>query len=109
MTLTMPAGSQGIHWVARHPVTALLVWFFTVGQAIAFIPAVASSWGMSVLWVPMLLAWATKFVMLRYGGLGLYRRALPFFFGVILGECIAGSLWSLLGIFYDIPTYAFWP
>jgi hypothetical protein len=71
--------------------------------------AVASSWGMSVLWVPMLLAWATKFVMLRYGGLGLYRRALPFFFGVILGECIAGSLWSLLGIFYDIPTYAFWP
>jgi membrane protease YdiL (CAAX protease family) len=45
MTLTMPAGSQGIHWVARHPVTALLVWFFTVGQAIAFIPAVASSWG----------------------------------------------------------------
>lgn len=71
--------------------------------------AVASSWGMSVLWVPMLLAWSTKFVLLRYGGLALYRRSLPFFYGVILGECIAGSLWTLFGILTDIPTYAFWP
>jgi hypothetical protein len=71
--------------------------------------AVSSSWGMSVLWVPMLLAWMLKLVLLRYGGLALYRKALPFFFGVILGECLAGSLWSLLGIWGGIPTYAFWP
>jgi hypothetical protein len=71
--------------------------------------AVASSWGMSVLWVPMLTAWALKLVLLRYGGLALYRKALPFFFGIILGECVAGSLWSLLGIWAGIPTYAFWP
>jgi hypothetical protein len=71
--------------------------------------AVASSWGMSVLWVPMLIAWVAKLILLRYGGLALYRKALPFFFGVILGECLAGSLWSLLGIWGGIPTYAFWP
>ena len=32
-------------WVAGHPVAALLVWFFTVGQALAFAPVVASSVG----------------------------------------------------------------
>jgi hypothetical protein len=71
--------------------------------------AVSSSWGMSVLWFPMLLAWAIKGVLLRYGGLGLYRRALPFFFGVILGECVSGGAWTLFGLLTDIPTYAFWP
>ena len=71
--------------------------------------AVASSWGMNVLWVPMLLAWTIKVVILRYGGLALYRRCLPFCYGVILGECVAGSLWSLFGIATGISTYAFWP
>lgn len=71
--------------------------------------AVASSWGMSVLWVPMLIAWVSKLVLLRYGGLALYRKSLPLFYGIILGECVAGSLWSLLGIWGGIPTYAFWP
>lgn len=71
--------------------------------------AIASSWGMSVLWVPMLLAWIIKGVLLRYGGLGLYRRSLPFFYGVIVGECVAGSLWSLFGVITGLPTYGFWP
>lgn len=38
-----PAVNRGVRWVAGHPVAALLVWFFTVGQAIAFIPTFASS------------------------------------------------------------------
>ncbi len=71
--------------------------------------AVSSSWGMSVLWVPMLLAWLIKAVVLRYGGLAQYRRCVPFLHGVILGECVAGSLWSIVGIVQDVPTYAFWP
>jgi hypothetical protein len=71
--------------------------------------AVASSWGMSVLWMPMLIAWLAKILILRYGGLGMYRKCLPLVYGVILGECVAGSLWSLLGITTGLPTYAFWP
>lgn len=71
--------------------------------------AVASSWGMSVLWMPMLIAWVVKLLLLRYGGLALYRRSLPLFYGVIVGECVSGSLWSLLGITAGIPAYAFWP
>jgi hypothetical protein len=71
--------------------------------------AVASSWGMSVLWVPMLIAWILKLAMLRYGGLSFYRKAVPFFHGVILGECLMGGFWNLMGIAREIPTYAFWP
>jgi membrane protease YdiL (CAAX protease family) len=41
-------GDRGARWVAGHPIAALLVWFFTVGQAIAFIPVVASSAGADV-------------------------------------------------------------
>jgi len=40
-----PAAPRWLRWIAGHPVAALLLWFFTVGQVIAFIPAVASSYG----------------------------------------------------------------
>jgi hypothetical protein len=26
----------------------------------------------------------------------------------MLGEFIVGSIWSLLGMVYDLPTYSFW-
>lgn len=71
--------------------------------------AVSSSWSMHNLWLPMLIAWVIKLTMLRYGGLKLYRRALPFFLGVILGECIVGSFWTIWGIVFNQPSYAFWP
>jgi membrane protease YdiL (CAAX protease family) len=42
---TPPVATRCLRWIAGHPVAALLLWFFTVGQAIAFIPAMASSYG----------------------------------------------------------------
>jgi hypothetical protein len=71
--------------------------------------AVSSSWSMHRLWLGMLIAWCIKLLLLRYGGLRLYRRAIPFFLGIILGECVIGSLWTIIGIALDVPSYAFWP
>jgi hypothetical protein len=71
--------------------------------------AVSSSWSMHRLWLPIFIAWIIKLMILRYGGLKLYRQALPFFLGVILGECIVGSFWTIWGIGFRIPSYAFWP
>lgn len=71
--------------------------------------AVSSSWSLSLLWLPLMVAWILKLVILRYGGLKAYRHWLPLFLGIILGECIAGSLWTLVGIGLNMPTYAFWP
>lgn len=38
-----------------------------------------------------------------------YRRALPFFLGLIVGECVAGSFWTLLGLATGLPIYGFYP
>ncbi len=71
--------------------------------------AVANSWGIAQLWLPMVIGSTAKFALLRFGGLKTYRAAIPFFLGLILGEIVAGSFWSLLGIFGGFRTYDFWP
>lgn len=71
--------------------------------------AIAPSWGVAQLWMPLLIGSTAKFFILKFGGLRVYRRALPFFFGLILGEVTVGSLWTIVGIVLGIPTYDFWP
>jgi hypothetical protein len=71
--------------------------------------AVSSSWSMNLLWMPMLIAWAIKVAILRYGGLRLYRQGIPFFLGLILGEYVAGGLWSLAGVVMQKHVWVFWP
>lgn len=63
---------------------------------------------MSLLWFPILVAWFTKLIILRYGGLALYRRTLPLFFGLILGQFVVGIGWKLIGIIFNIRTYTFY-
>ena len=71
--------------------------------------AIAPSWGVAQLWLPLLIGSMAKLFILKFGGLRSYRRALPFFLGLILGEITIGSLWTLVGIALGIPTYDFWP
>ena len=71
--------------------------------------AISNSWGVGQLWLPITIGSVAKFLALRYGGLTSYRRALPFFLGLILGEITVGSLWTIIGIGLDMPTYDFWP
>jgi hypothetical protein len=70
--------------------------------------AVTSSWEINLVWMPLFLAWVLKLVLLRYTGLPGFRRSLPFFFGLILGQFVVGSLWNLWGIAMELPTYQFW-
>ena len=69
----------------------------------------ADSWGMFNLWSCIFVAWAIKTIILRYGGLGSYRRAVPFFLGVALGDYIVGFIWSILSIVTNAPLYNFFP
>lgn len=71
--------------------------------------AIAPSWGVAQLWMPLLIGSTAKFLTLRFGGLRMYRTVLPFFFGLILGEITVGSMWTLVGIALGVPTYDFWP
>lgn len=71
--------------------------------------AMANSWGMSNLWCPLFVAWALKFAILRHGGLRAYRRAVPFFLGLALGDYIVGYTWSMGSVVFDTTLYQFWP
>ena len=71
--------------------------------------AMANSWGMSNLWCPLFVAWALKFTILRHGGLGAYRRAVPFFLGLALGDYIFGYTWSMGSVLLNRTLYQFWP
>jgi len=71
--------------------------------------AVSGSWSMDQLWFPMFVAWLIKWVILRYGGAKAYRRAVPFFIGLVLGEFVVGCYWILHGAVLGVPTYDFWP
>lgn len=69
--------------------------------------AVSSSWSLDQVWLSLLIAWVCKVSIVRYGGLRLYRKAVPFFLGLILGDFLVGGLFNLVGIFADLPVYHF--
>ena len=70
--------------------------------------AISSSWSMNCLWLPILIAWCIKWVILRYFGFKSFQNAIPFALGLVLGEFVVGSLWTILGIALQINTYSFW-
>jgi hypothetical protein len=59
--------------------------------------AVATAYG-DLVWFPFLLVWLCKVLILRYGGMKLYRAAVPGFLGFALGHVFtAGVVWGLVG------------
>ena len=43
------------------------------------------------------------------GGIRLFRRGIPFFIGLVLGDYVISCLWTLLGLYLHIPTYRYFP
>lgn len=71
--------------------------------------AVANSWGVANLWLPIMIGNLAKVAVLKAGGLRAFRNAVPFFYGLMLGEFAVGGSWTLLGMALNTPTYEFWP
>lgn len=66
----------------------------------------ATNWAAELMWFPMFVAWATKCFVLRAGGVKAYRRVLPFFLGLILGDFVMGTVWALVGWLGRVTTYS---
>ena len=66
------------------------------------------NWSMSWMWSSIFVSWLVKWILLRHGGLTAYRRAIPFFFGLILGDYLIGGLWNIWGIISHRYIYTFW-
>ena len=70
--------------------------------------ALGLSAGMVWVWSAICVGWIIKAVLLKFGGLRIYRKAAPFFVGVILGDFLTGTFWSLVGAIFGIPVYRVW-
>ena len=65
--------------------------------------AVSSS--IDYFWFTFFISWALKAVILKYGKVKGYQRAIPFFLGLILGDFIAGGLWMVYGVLTHQQVY----
>ena len=64
---------------------------------------------MEYMWCPFFVGWALKSLVLRYGGIRLYRPALPFFLGLILGDYVVPMIWGLYGTAIHTQVYMAFP
>jgi hypothetical protein len=70
---------------------------------------VSGSWSMNLFWVSLFVAWLLKASLIRWGGLAMHRQAMPFFMGLVVGDYLMGSFWSLWGCWQKRPAYNFLP
>jgi hypothetical protein len=56
------------------------------------------SWATKCLWASFLIGWLLKYFILRFGGVGAFRRFRPIFLGAVLGESIIGCIWAIIGM-----------
>ena len=69
--------------------------------------AISGSWAINPMIGSIFIGWLLKWVVLKYGGIRWHRSAIPLFLGVVLGEFLGGTFWSLLGIVLRQPMYRF--
>ncbi len=77
--------------------------FYPVGYA------VGNGWAIGWMWFSIFLGWLFKRLLFTGGGVRAYRKALPMFLGLIFGQFLAGSLWSLLGVLFNKNMYTLFP
>ena len=77
---------------------AKLIWwpFHALGYILS------DSWAMYNLWSCVLISWLLKWAILKRGSLKAFQSALPFFWGLILGDFIIGGSWLAIGEIFDL-------
>jgi len=58
----------------------------------------ANCWGMHWNYMPFFLGWLFKSLVIRYGGLRLYRATVPLAIGLIVGDLVNQGIWSIVAI-----------
>ena len=70
---------------------------------------VSSWWTFTGLWFPIIISWTIKRLLLSYGGVRSYRRAVPLFLGLIVGDVVVASSVSILGRIFNFSVrYLSW-
>ncbi|MCA1595521.1 MAG: hypothetical protein LC772_03730 [Chloroflexi bacterium] len=80
ITLALSALRMRFLWFPLHPVGYLA----------------ANSWGMHINWAPFLIGWLLNSLITRYGGMSAYRRLLPIFLGLVVGDMLHEGVWGAI-------------
>jgi hypothetical protein len=91
VTLALGFLRQNVLWWPFHPIGYVLA---HTGTGFSF-------------WSHYLIAWAAKSLVLRYGGMGMYRKSIPFVIGIILGDILTQTIWSAGAVLLGAPVYQF--
>ncbi|MCW3053387.1 MAG: hypothetical protein JWN14_2557 [Chthonomonadales bacterium] len=67
--------------------------------------ALSVSFAMDYFWFCFFVAWVAKALIIRFGGMKAHNSAVPFFLGLILGDYVVGSLWSIYGPLQHLQNY----
>jgi len=74
--------SSRFYWWPLHPIGILM----------------ANTYPMGCFWFSILLGWAIKASIMKYGGGRAYKNARPAFLGMIMGEAVMGGIWALYSV-----------
>ncbi len=103
--LQNPATSSPLEFVATvvgAASVAVLIWLrlrFTWWPIHPLGFVMATSWPIMCMWFSLFAAWILKYFTIRYSGLRGYRRARPFFLGLVMGDVLSATLWIIVGFF----------
>ncbi len=64
---------------------------------------VCSTWAIAMIWFSVAIGCVAKWGAMTLGGATAYRRALPFFLGLVLGESVIASVWIVVSLFTGRP------
>jgi len=100
LTNPAPVDSHGLVGMAAGGIVAIVLgmlrlrmWWWPL-HPVGYI--IANSWGMHWYLVPFLIGWSSKTLVLRYGGLRLYRQTFPLAIGLIVGDMLNRAVWSAI-------------
>ena len=82
-----------------------LLWFplHPIGYLVALSPPIQR------LWASIFLGWLAKVLITRFGGTESYRKAVPFFLGLILGDVTMMVFWLTLDYFQNRQGHMLMP
>jgi hypothetical protein len=63
----------------------------------------AHTWVMYMYWSPFMIGWIAKTLVVRYGGLRLYRATVPLAIGFIAGDLMDEVLWGIVTLATGLP------
>jgi len=69
--------------------------------------AISGNLQMGHAWMPLLVAWALKSVITKYGGHRRAQQSQPFFLGLILADFVVVSVLNIVSLALHIPCYRF--